>query len=281
VSAFLFPGQGSTVPGMRDEVARLRPDLLDAVTAAVGEDPFPRAEESTRFAQPAILCASLARWSVLTPRTGDVEAVLGHSLGELAALVAAGSLSELDALRLVARRAALMDDAGEPGDGMVALIGGQLSAIEAIAEAHDVTVANDNAPGQVVLAGPEDGLNAAAAAARDAGIRAIRLGVSGAFHSPSMASAVPAWEAALAEVPFRAPSVTVISCLSAAPIEDPRRALADGLTNPVRFRESLLRLAADGVTHLVEVGPGKVLAGLARRTLTDATVELAEVGAHV
>ncbi|HZO37218.1 MAG TPA: ACP S-malonyltransferase [Solirubrobacteraceae bacterium] len=276
MTAFLFAGQGSVVPGMREEVADLRPDLLDAVTEAVGDDPFARAEESTRYAQPAILCASLARWSALGAPAA--EALLGHSLGELSALAAAGSLSERDALSLVALRAALMDDAGKPGDGMIAILRGELPQVQEIADAHDVTLANDNAPGQLVLAGDLERLDAAAEAAKAAGLRAVRLGVSGAFHSPAMASALPAWTQALAAVEFAAPSATVYSCLTAAPIDDPRQALADGLTSRVRFRESLLALQTQGVTHFVEVGPGKVLAGLASRTLPDATVEIAHVG---
>lgn len=276
MTAFLFAGQGSVVPGMRDEVADLRPDLLDAVTEAVGEDPFLRAEESTRYAQPAILCTSLARWSALGAPDG--EALIGHSLGELTALAAAGSVSERDALALVALRAALMDDAGRPGDGMVAVLRGELDQVQAIADAHGVTLANDNAPGQLVLAGDLERLNAAAETAKAAGLRAMRLGVSGAFHSPAMAPALPAWRQALDETEFTAPAATVYSCLTAEPIDDPRQALADGLTSRVRFRESLLALQDRGVTRFVEVGPGKVLAGLASRTLPDAVVELADVG---
>lgn len=276
MTAFLFAGQGSIVPGMREQVADLRPDLLDAVSEAAGDDPFLRAEESTRYAQPAILCSSLARWSELG--APDAEALLGHSLGELTALAAAGAVSEHDALALVALRAALMDDAGAPGDGMVAILRGELEQVQAIADAHGVTLANDNAPGQLVLAGELERLDAAAESAKAVGLRAMRLGVSGAFHSPAMASALPAWTRALAGVAFAAPSTPVYSCLTAAPIDDPRQALADGLTNRVRFRESLLELHARGITRFVEVGPGKVLAGLASRTLPEASVEIAQVG---
>src|SRR5947199_3027523 len=122
-TALLFPGQGSQTPDMRDVLAEFRPDLLEAVSSAVGEDPFPRAEDSTRFAQPAIFCASLAHWEAKGKPMGELLA--GHSLGELAALVVAGSLAEHDALELVALRGARMDDAGEQaGDGgMLALPG--------------------------------------------------------------------------------------------------------------------------------------------------------------
>ncbi|HVW17488.1 MAG TPA: ACP S-malonyltransferase [Solirubrobacteraceae bacterium] len=277
MTAFLFPGQGSTTPDMRDQVAALRPDLLDAVAEAVGEDPFPRADESTRFGQPAILVTTLARWSALADRHGEAECLLGHSLGELSALAAAGSIGERQALELVAIRAALMDDAGAPGDGMLAVVGGEIDDVRRIAAAHGVAVANDNSPGQVVLAGHGDDLDAAAAAAKEAGLRTIRLNVTGAFHSPRMAAAQAPWDEALARVEFAPPAIPVLSCLTGEPIEDPRAALSAGLTNPVRFRESLLALAARGVTGFAEVGPGKVLLGLARRTLPDAEVSVAEV----
>src|SRR5947209_5764350 len=123
LSAILFPGQGSQTPQMRELVAELRPDLLSRAAAAVGEDPFALAQEGTRFAQPAIFCASLAGWEALGAPHGDFMA--GHSLGELAALVAARSLDESDGLELVALRGRLMQEAGErAGDGgMLALMG--------------------------------------------------------------------------------------------------------------------------------------------------------------
>src|SRR5262245_29590937 len=122
-TAILFPGQGSQTEDMRDEVARERPDLLEIAVEVVGEDPFPRVEEGTRYAQPAIFCASLAGWAGLGRPLGEYMA--GHSLGELAALVAAGSLDERDGLELVALRGRLMQEAGETaGDGgMLALMG--------------------------------------------------------------------------------------------------------------------------------------------------------------
>src|ERR1700758_786633 len=123
LTAILFPGQGSQTPEMRETVAEVRPDLLSLAEQVVGEDPFPRAEEGTKFAQPAIFCASLAGWEALGRPLGDYMA--GHSLGELAALVAAGCLSEADGVRLVALRGRLMQEAGEhAGDGgMVAVLG--------------------------------------------------------------------------------------------------------------------------------------------------------------
>src|SRR3954447_17527969 len=142
---------------MRDLVAHRAPELLERCIALVGEDPFPRASESTRFAQPAIFCASLAGWDALDL---DAAAGAGHSLGELAALAAAGVLERDDALRLVVLRGKLMADADDRGS-MLALVGASGEEAEEIAAAAGVTVANDNAPGQVVLSGDRDRLAAA------------------------------------------------------------------------------------------------------------------------
>ena len=264
VTAVLFPGQGSQEPGMREEAAALRPDLLELVCEVVGEDPFVRVEESTAFAQPAILCASLARWSALDT---DPSYLLGHSLGEIGALAAAGALTDRQALALVAARGRLMAAAGRPNDGMLAVLRGEPAAVAALAKRHRVTVANDNAPGQMVLSGDLDLLDAASRDARGAGLRTLRLPVTGAFHSPAMAPAREPWERVLAETEFAPLRVPVVSCLTAAPIEDPRAALAASLTAPVRFREALLYLADQGCDEFIEVGPGRVLEGLVKRTL--------------
>ena len=268
-TAILFPGQGSQTTDMRDTVARERPDLLEMVIAAVGEDPFPRAGDGTNFAQPAIFAASLAGWHALGRPLGEMMA--GHSLGELAALVAAGALAESDGVRLVALRGRLMDASGRAaGDGgMVALLGaGAADQAHEIAEATGLVVANDNSPQQVVLSGVRDAQDAAIAAAKDRGLRAMALDVTGAFHSPMMASAVPEFAAALAETPFGEPEVTVLSAVTAEPFTDPARELADALTMPVRWRETLLAMRDRGAERFVEVGPGRVLTGLAKRTLS-------------
>jgi malonyl CoA-acyl carrier protein transacylase len=269
-TAILFPGQGSQTPEMRDLVASVRPDLLERVTAAVGEDPFARAEEGTDFAQPAIFCASLAGWEALGRPLGD--AMAGHSLGELGALVAAGVLSEADGLELVVLRGRLMQESGRRAGngGMLALIGaGAADHAGELAEAHGLAVANDNAPQQVVLSGARAALPDAAAAAKALGLRARELPVSGAFHSPMMAGAVPEFAAALERVEVRGGEVQVFSAVTAEPFSDVRVQLAQALTMPVRWRETLLALHADGVERFVEVGPGRVLTGLAKRTLTD------------
>jgi [acyl-carrier-protein] S-malonyltransferase len=270
LTAIIFPGQGSQTPGMRDSVAEHRPDLLELAAEVVGDDPFARINEGTDFAQPAIFCASLAGWASLGRPLGDLMA--GHSLGELAALVAAGSLGERDGLELVALRGRLMQRSGaEAGDGgMLALLGaGAADHAWALAQAHRLAVANDNSPGQVVLSGARAQLPAAAAAAKELGLRALELDVTGAFHSPMMAAAVPEFEAALAEVEIAAPRVPVLCAVTAAPFDDIRARLAQALTSPVRWRETMLALNARGADRFVEVGPGRVLTGLAKRTLKD------------
>lgn len=273
-TAFLFPGQGSQTAEMRDEVAAARPDLLALAAEVVGEDPFARVDDGTRFAQPAIYCASVVGFERLREAgaTADAVAYAGHSLGEVAALVAAGALSAEDGLRLVATRGRLMQESGErAGDGsMLALLGkGAADHAPAIARAAGLTVANDNAPNQVVLSGAKDAFEAAGEAAREHGLRALPLPVTGAFHSLAMAGARPELEAALARIEFRPPAVTVISSITTEPFGDVRARLADALTLPVRWRETLLALRARGAERFVETGPGTVLTGLVKRTVAD------------
>jgi|SRR5579884_1212621 len=277
LTAILFPGQGSQVPGMREQVERVRPDLLELVAGAVGEDPFARVEEGTRFAQPAIFCASLAGWTELGRPDGDFMA--GHSLGELGALVAAGCLQEDDGVRLVALRGRLMQEAGEraaldgeegPAGGMLALLGpGAAEHAPTLAEEHGLAVANDNCPTQVVLSGRRSSLPSAARAARELGLRPMEVPVTGAFHSPMMQPAVAQFAAALEGVRLYPGRVPVMSAVTAEPFDDVRARLAEALVRPVRWRETLLELRARGVERFIEVGPGRVLTGLVKRTLSD------------
>jgi acyl transferase domain-containing protein len=276
-TALLFPGQGSHVDGMRDFVAAARPDLLSLVVAEVGSDPFPRVEESTRFAQPAIFCASVAA----LPAAEDLESVgvgwmAGHSLGEFAALVAAGSLAVEDALRLVVLRGQLMDDAAGGAGAMLALRGADAweSSTE-IAFETGVYPANHNSPTQVVLAGEADAIEDARRVARGRGLRAMVLPVRGAFHTPLMESARAPFAAALATVKVEPPRVPVVSGASAAPFTDIRAGLVGALTAPVRWSDVLETLHSLGARRFLEVGPGNVLTGLVRKTLAD--VEAAPV----
>ncbi len=278
-TALLFPGQGSQTAEMRDEVARARPDLLALAREVVGDDPFARVGDGTRYAQPAIYCASVVGFERLRDAGVAGSVYAGHSLGEVAALVAANALSAEDGLRLVATRGRLMQESGErAGDGsMLALLGrGAAELASAVADAAGLTVANDNAPNQVVLSGDSGAFEAAFAAAREHGLRAVALPVTGAFHSPAMAGARPELEAALAAIDFQEPAVTVVSSITTQPFEDVRVSLADALTQPVRWRETLLALRARGVARFVETGPGTVLTGLVKRTVPDAEALSAE-----
>jgi [acyl-carrier-protein] S-malonyltransferase len=267
----LFPGQGSQTPEMRDLVAQRTPELLERCVELVGEDPFARVEESTRFQQPAIFCASIAGWQGLS---GDVQpgAAAGHSLGELAALAAAGVLSVDDALELVVLRGRLMAEADDRGS-MIALVGADEAEAAKVAESAGLTVANDNAPGQIVLAGDRESFDRAEEVASELGKRTIRLPVAGAFHSPSMAPAVAPFRAALDEVELGEPHFTVFSCASAQPFSDVRDELARALIRPVRWRETFAALHDAGGERFIEVGPGKVLARLAKRIVPGTKVE--------
>ncbi|MBW3607146.1 MAG: ACP S-malonyltransferase [Actinobacteria bacterium] len=286
-TAVLFPGQGSQTKDMRALVAAVRPDLLDAAIELIGEDPFPRVDESTRFAQPAILCASLASWTRLRGYV-DPIAFAGHSLGEFSALAAAGAILDHDALRLVVLRGDHMATSGEASGGgtMLALLGASPDAAAELADRHGVSLANDNAPGQVVLSGSPDALDAAREDAEAQDLRALPLGVAGAFHSPQMQGAVGPFAAALREVTFQETDVPVVSCATAAPFADPAAELAEALVSPVRWRETMTALDDLGSEFYVDTGPGRVLAKLAPRCLRGASAVTAEalledIGARV
>lgn len=266
-TALLFPGQGSHADGM-EEPWRASP-LIARGLEILGHDPFARLAEGTRFQQPALFLCGLAALDA----EGGVEsaAAAGHSLGEYAALVAAGALEFEDALRLVALRADAMARAGEsaPG-GMVAFLGGDPVEVAALAAKHRLSVANDNAPGQLVLSGALAAVEAAEVEASELRLRARRLDVSGAFHSELMAPAAVELREALAEVSVREPRFPVFSNGSAAPFTDVRRELAENLLRTVRWRETLLTLRETGVDRFLTLGPDKVLNGLVKRTLAEA-----------
>jgi [acyl-carrier-protein] S-malonyltransferase len=282
-TAALFPGQGSQAEDLTETLARLRPDLLELAHAELGDNALERAAESTAYAQPATYCASLAGWSLLGPEHVDV--LVGHSLGELSALAAAGALDEAAGLRLVALRGRLMERAAEEagGDGGMLALSVSRDVGEALARGFGLTVANDNSPDQVVLSGARDWLEVLAEEAGQAGVRTKLLPIRGAFHSSAMASAREEFADALRRTSIGDPRIPVFSCLSAAPMDDPRRRLAQALTNPVRWRETLVALRRRGVESFIEVGPGKVLTGLVKRTLdgVEATTARRLAGAGV
>lgn len=229
-------------------------------------------EELTRTenAQPALLVHGYAVWRLLPePIRGSTSVGAGHSLGEFTAYLAAGALVFDDALRLVRRRGELMARARE--GTMAALLGLDDDEVRAVCESTEGTVvpANYNAPGQVVVSGETEAVEAAADRARDAGARrVIMLDVSGAFHSPLMEVARVGLAEALRDVEIRAPRFPVIANASAEPVRDPaaaRQLLVDQLTSPVRWVAGIERIRARGPDRVLELGPGRVLAGLMRR----------------
>lgn len=254
---------------MRSVVERLRPDLLELCQEELGLDPFEHVAEGTHMAQPAIYCASVAGWSLL--EDANVAFMAGHSLGEFAALVAAGAMSERDGLKLVSLRGRLMHRA--TGGGMMA-VGASVDDAAGIAERFGLTLANDNSPEQVVLSGDATAVDSACEHAKVEGLRAARLRVSGAFHTPTMATAAPELERALGATELREPRVPVFSGVTAAPFDDVRTRLVEGLTSPVRWREIVLALRERGATRFLEVGPGRVLTGLVRKTLDGVEAEV-------
>ncbi len=273
-TAVLFPGQGASVAGAGVLVGEYCPELLERCVEALGGDPFERAAESTRFAQPAIFLASIAGWRSLDGAGIEPRAFAGHSVGELSALTAAGVLRAQDGLELVILRGRLMHDAAAAGagGGMLAVLKGTIADAEQLAETFGLTLANDNAVGQVVLSGPRTLLRDAARVAREEGLRAIALDVAGAFHSPGMASAVEPFHEALRSVALTAPRAPVFSGMTARRFRNVPRELAHAVCSAVRWRETMTALERFHIDAFLDVGPDEVLARLARRNAPDARV---------
>jgi [acyl-carrier-protein] S-malonyltransferase len=272
-TAILFPGQGVGDPSSRELVEHTRPDLLELATEEVGEDPFARISDGTRFAQPAVYCASIAGFELLGRPAADYFA--GHSLGEIGALAAAGAIDDRDGLRAVVRRGELMEGAAHnsPPGGMAA-VGAERRSAEALADDFGLVVANANSAEQFVLSGESEAIDLATHAAKHRGLRAKRLAVSGAFHTKAIREAVDPFRSMLSGIEFRETNAPVISSATARPFDaDPREALASALVEPVRWINAMRKLRQLGATRFVDVGPGKVLAGLIRRTISDAEVE--------
>ncbi|HEX4752587.1 MAG TPA: ACP S-malonyltransferase [Solirubrobacterales bacterium] len=264
-TALLFPGQGSQTSTMAAVAAEQLPELVEQATEELGADPFEQISAGTHFAQPALFVAGLAHWKA----AGEPEAAFyaGHSLGELPALVAAGALAPSAGLRLAVVRGRLMEEASavRPG-GMVAALGGSDEVVRKVADEFGLTLANDNAPGQMVLSGDSEKVGEARKALRAEGAKAIRLPVAGAFHSPLMEPAVPGYREILDQTEFT-PAAGAFSCITAAPFDDVRADLLAALTEPVRWRETLIAIREAGATTFLETGPGDILTGLSRRTL--------------
>jgi [acyl-carrier-protein] S-malonyltransferase len=272
-SAILFPGQGVGDASSRDLVAEVRPDLLELATELVGEDPFERIADGTAYAQPAVYCASLSGYEQLGRPSAEYFA--GHSLGEVSALAAAGAIDDRDGLRIVVARGRVMEEAARAGEpGAMLAVGSDRAGAEALAAEHGLILANENSPEQFVLSGPEPGIEAALAAAKESGIRAKRLAVAGAFHTPAMQPGIEPFRAALDEVEFQHPDAPVVSSTTADFFDnDPREGLAASLISPIRWTAVSRRLGDLGVGRFLDVGPGKVLAGLVRRTIDGVEIE--------
>lgn len=255
---------------MGERVAELRPDLLARAIELVGRDPFERAGERTAYAQPAIFCASIAALELAG--SAPIAAYAGHSLGEVAALVAAGALSEEHGLRVVVARGRLMEAAARRAPGAMMAVRGSLGEVEPLLSGTGVTVANENAPRQVVLSGPDAALGEVAERLSRSDLRAVRLAVAGAFHTAAMEPAAAALRAELARIPVREPHAPVFSGALAAPFADVREGLVAALTQPVRWVDTVHALAATGIERWVDAGPGSVVEGLVRRILPAANV---------
>lgn len=282
-TAFLFPGQGSQSVGMGKALAERYPEsravfeeadqvLGFALSALCFEGPE---EELTRTenTQPALLVTSIASFRALEAKGLSPGAAAGHSAGEYAAHVAAGTFSFADGLRLIRARGEAMARAGSDRPGsMTAVLGLDASQIEAVLRAvgasEDLAAANYNSPGQVVLSGTPEALARASEEARRLGAkRVVPLNVSAAFHSPLMATAARGLAAALDQVAFARSRFPVYANVSAGPVREPeaaRAALKEQLLMPVLWEQTLRSLMADGARRFVEVGNGRVLRGLAR-----------------
>lgn len=263
-TALVFPGQGSQRAEMRDLVAAHCPELIDLAIAEIGSDPFERVSEGTAFQQPALYCAAYTGWKVAGSPEG--EWFVGHSLGELAAAAASGAITPEDGLRLAIARGQVMQRAAEADPGGMLAVLGETQGVSALANSLGLTVANDNAPDQIVLSGPSDEIREARARFKEAGIRTVRLPVAGAFHSPAMAAAVPEFRRSLDSIEVTE-QPRLISSITARPFTDLREGLLSALTRPVRWRETILRLRDLGASRFLESGPGEVLTGLVRRTV--------------
>ncbi|MCH8490067.1 MAG: ACP S-malonyltransferase [Oceanicaulis sp.] len=290
--AFIFPGQGSQAVGMGQALKDAYPaarEVFEAVDEALGE-PLSRLMAEgpietltlTENAQPAIMAVSVAAMRALKAEFGvDVSAarfVAGHSLGEYSALCAAGALSLADTARLLRLRGQAMQKAVPVGEGAMAVLLGaehaQAEAAVAEGSAHGVvTIANDNAPGQIVISGAKAAVEAAAEAVKALGVRKVMmLPVSAPFHCPLMQPAADAMAEALKSATISAPALPVVANVLAGPVTDPeaiRTLLVQQVTGRVRWRESMERMHGEGVTRFAEAG-AKVLVTMLRRHIPEA-----------
>ena len=281
----LFPGQGSQFEGMADPWVEhpAAKAILDEASESMGRDVVAGSREeaalaTTEFVQPALLACDVAAFQVLEAEGVPFVGVAGHSLGEFAALVAAGVVALGDALDLVVVRGAAMQRAGEERPGtMTALLGvGAEDAAALCDDARDddvLVVANENSPAQAVLSGSVPAVERAEVLAKERKVRAIRLNVAGAFHSPLMEPARAAIDERIDAIAFSAPRFPVAENVVGALVSDPaelRSLLKRHVVSPVRWESSVRALVDAGATSFLEAGPGDVLTKLMKRIVPDA-----------
>ncbi|HEY0722155.1 MAG TPA: ACP S-malonyltransferase [Gammaproteobacteria bacterium] len=287
--AFVFPGQGSQSIGMLADLAATYPQVEQTfaeASAVLGYDLWkivqngPESElNNTAVTQPAMLCAGVAAWRIWQAQGGAMPKMMaGHSLGEYTALVCAGAISFTDAVALVAERGRLMQEAVPAGEGaMAAILGLEDAQVLAVcneaAQGEVVSAVNFNSPGQVVVAGKSGAVNRAVELAKAAGAkRALLLPVSVPSHCALMKPAADKLAERLKSITVKSPAIPVVNNVDVTMASEPdaiRDALVRQLYSPVRWVETIEKMAASGVTQLVECGPGKVLVGLNKRIVKE------------